>query len=120
MITRIRQLLASKFIRVTLVLQVGSSACWRSASLVGGVWRLMGPQAYGVFALAQSFLIIWRRSIFPGSAPALPRASRWLSALAMKARSSIYCLLRQDQSRRQRHTDALDRSARPAGRGGAL
>ncbi len=61
MIARLRQFLSSKFIQDTLTLQVGKVSMI-VLSLISSllVWRLMGPQRYGVFALAQSFLVIWQ------------------------------------------------------------
>src|SRR4051812_30086183 len=67
MTIRLQRLLANKFIRDTLVLQAGKFSLL-ALSLLSSVviWRLMGPQAYGVFALAQSFLIIWQSLDFSG------------------------------------------------------
>ncbi len=67
MTARLQRLLRSKFVRDTLVLQAGKFSLL-ALSLLSSVviWRLMGPQAFGVFALAQSFLIIWQSLDFSG------------------------------------------------------
>lgn len=67
MIERLRTLRRSKFVRDTLVLQAGKFTLL-ALSLFSSVivWRLMGPKAFGIFALAQSFLIIWQSLDFSG------------------------------------------------------
>lgn len=64
MIERLRALTADllerKFVRDTLILQVGKVG----VTLIGGlasllIWRLMTPAAYGIFGLAQSFFNLW-------------------------------------------------------------
>ncbi len=57
----IRSLLSRKFIQDTLALQAGKIGVIALSFLSSViVWRLMGPQRYGDFALAESFLIIWQ------------------------------------------------------------
>lgn len=61
LIASARRLLGSKFIQDTLALQagkIGTVGLSFISSLL--VWRLMGPAAFGVFALAQTFLNLWR------------------------------------------------------------
>ncbi|MEP7290364.1 MAG: oligosaccharide flippase family protein [Chloroflexota bacterium] len=67
MIPRIRNLLSRKFVQDTLVLQAGK------VSLIGLsfislllISHLVGPKAYGDFALAQSLLVIWQTLDFTG------------------------------------------------------
>ncbi len=61
MIARIRQLLRSKFIRDTLFLQAGKFSLIL-LSLVSSVlvWRLLGPERSGIFALGESLLNVWQ------------------------------------------------------------
>jgi lipopolysaccharide exporter len=70
MITRARQLLGRKFIQDTLVLQVGKvglvALSLISTVLVG---RLLGPEGYGDFGLALSFLLIWQTLDLTGIGP---------------------------------------------------
>lgn len=67
MITRLRQLFSRKFVQDTLILQVGKIGMV-ALSLLSSVlvWRLMGPQEYGIYVLAQSFLVIWMTLDFTG------------------------------------------------------
>ncbi len=60
MIARLRRLFGRKFVQDTLVLQIGKIAV-TVLSLLGSVvvYRRMGPELFGVFTLAQSFLTIW-------------------------------------------------------------
>ncbi len=60
MISRVRSLLGRKFVQDTLVLQIGKVAV-TVLSLLGSVvvYRRMGPELFGVYTLAQSFLVIW-------------------------------------------------------------
>jgi O-antigen/teichoic acid export membrane protein len=57
----IRSLLSRKFVQDTLALQIGKIT-QIALSLISSVvvWRVMGPEAFGVFALAQSFLVVWQ------------------------------------------------------------
>ena len=60
MITRLRQLFRRKFIQDTLALQtarIGMTILSLISSVL--VWRLMGPQAFGIYTLAQGFQVIW-------------------------------------------------------------
>ena len=70
MIIRVRQLLGRKFIQDTLVLQVGKvglvALSLISTVLVG---RLLGPEGYGDFGLALSFLLIWQTLDLTGIGP---------------------------------------------------
>jgi len=57
----IRNLLRSKFIQDTLVLQAGKIGMVLLSLLSSVlVWRLMGPTHYGIFGWAQSMLVIWQ------------------------------------------------------------
>lgn len=61
MTVRFRQLFGSKFVQDTLALQAGKVGMVLLSLLSSViVWRLMGPARYGVFALAQSFLVVWQ------------------------------------------------------------
>jgi O-antigen/teichoic acid export membrane protein len=60
-LSRARELLHSKFVHDTLILQVGKIV----VTLLGVistvlVTRLMGPQLYGVYALSDSFYNVWK------------------------------------------------------------
>ena len=61
MIARIRQLLRSKFIQDTLFLQAGKFSLIL-LSLISSVlvWRLLGPELSGVFALGELLLNVWQ------------------------------------------------------------
>src|SRR5215217_2688092 len=61
MIARLRQLLRSKFIQDTLVLQAGKFSLIL-LSLISSVlvWRLLGPEGSGIFALGESLLNVWQ------------------------------------------------------------
>jgi O-antigen/teichoic acid export membrane protein len=60
LIAAARRWLGHKFVQDTLILQAGKIGVV-ALSLISSllVWRLMGPDAFGVFALAQSFLNLW-------------------------------------------------------------
>lgn len=61
MITRMRALTQRKFVRDTLVLQA-AKLIMVALSLISSVvvWRLLGPDRYGVYALAGSFVALWQ------------------------------------------------------------
>ena len=61
MINQGRQLLRSKFIRDTLVLQAGKFSLIL-LSLISSVlvWRLLGPERAGIFALGESLVGVWQ------------------------------------------------------------
>ncbi|MEO8395020.1 MAG: oligosaccharide flippase family protein [Chloroflexota bacterium] len=61
MTARLRQLLRSKFIQDTLVLQAGKFSLIL-LSLISSVlvWRLLGPEGAGIFALGESLLNVWQ------------------------------------------------------------
>ena len=61
MISRVRQLLRRKFIQDTLVLQVGKFSLIL-LSLISSVlvWRLLGPERAGIFALGESLMGVWQ------------------------------------------------------------
>src|SRR3954470_15752581 len=61
MIARLRQLLRSKFIQDTLVLQAGKFSLIL-LSLISSVlmWRVLGPEGVGIFALGESLLNVWQ------------------------------------------------------------
>lgn len=67
---RIQRLLQRKFIQDTLVLQVGK-AITTAISILSSVLviRLMEPSAFGVWALVQSFFIIWQTPNLTGVGP---------------------------------------------------
>ncbi len=72
MITRLRALLARKFVRDTLSLQgarIITTALSALTSLI--VWRVMGPERFGVYALAESFFALWTQLDLTGAATAL-------------------------------------------------
>ncbi|MCK6577485.1 MAG: oligosaccharide flippase family protein [Anaerolineae bacterium] len=60
MIERLRLLLGRRFVRDTMALQAGKlGATLLSFISSFVVWRLLGPERYGVFGLAVSFLALW-------------------------------------------------------------
>ena len=70
MTERIHRLLRRKFVQDTLALQVGkvvtSAIAFLSSVLV---LRLMGPSAFGVWTLAQSFFTLWQTPNLTGIGP---------------------------------------------------
>jgi O-antigen/teichoic acid export membrane protein len=66
----IRRLLRRKFVQDTLVLQVSNSAA-SAISFISSVvvLRLLGPDGFGVWTLAQSFFTIWQMPNLTGIGP---------------------------------------------------
>lgn len=92
MISRLRQLLSRKFVQDTLILQAGKIGMV-ALSLLSSVliWRLMGPHEYGIYVLAQSFLVIWMTLDFTGLG--MSTATRLAIAIGRRDDSSILDLM---------------------------
>ncbi|MDX2162341.1 MAG: oligosaccharide flippase family protein [bacterium] len=71
-ITRARRLLSRRFVQDTLILQL--SKALNTALSAAGVlilWRLMPPEQFGIFALAESLLALWAQLDFTGAGQAM-------------------------------------------------
>jgi O-antigen/teichoic acid export membrane protein len=86
---RLQRLFRRKFVQDTLALQiskVGTSAISFVSSVL--VLRLMGPAAFGVWTLAQSFFVIWQTPNLTGIGP----STSTRLAIAIGARNEVEIL----------------------------
>ncbi len=92
MIERMRRLLRRKFVQDTLALQIGKISA-TGLTLVSSVIvaRALGPEAFGTWALARSFLAIWRT--FDLTGVALSTRTRMGVAIGAKDEDEILNLL---------------------------
>lgn len=92
LVERGRSLLRKKFVQDTLVLQVGKVGLTLLSSLSAILMvRLMGPEPYGIWSLAQGFFAIWQLLDFV--AISLSTSTRLSIAIGAKDESEVLNLL---------------------------